>query len=532
MKPAILLAFVAVAICPPAALHGEILHDWQFEDRAGTTLSAARNHVRANARWDGNLSQSTTTGDGLFRIRRAGTPTSRRMDISAPEETDELFLVVELDRWNLAAFAVDRPEISFDFINAPAAARSSQVTAGMRLVLQEDGKVALQAVAGGRAAPGGQSSPVVPLFGPAMARKLVLVASYSQSRNQYVVHLRVDQGGWIEFFRGTTSGVRTAQSIRMRLNGDFNGRGRNFLDIERLYVSTVFPPDAPIAHSDLWRPIKAEALDTFTFDQWEGPPLRAFYHAPDGLPADAPVMIVLHGVNRDADRYLIQWRPLADRHRFLLVVPEFSQGNFPGDDGYILGNFDPARPDESQVLSFHAIEPLFDAVRARFGNTSAGYHIFGHSAGAQFTHRMLYFVKDSRAIRAVAANAGWYTLPRHDLEFPYGLKGTPVGEDALRCALGRQLLILLGTGDTDPNHRFLRNTPETIAQGPHRLARGHTFLKEGRAAAAAADAPLGWRLQEVAGVGHSNEGMAIAATALLFGQAGGDDDGPAEEAEP
>lgn len=529
MRSYLYFALAAFVLGSPLLVEAEILHDWRFNDRAGSALSGAQNRERAFAKWDGNLADSIVTGDGLFRIRRNGGPTSRRLDINAPEDTDEIFYVVEIDRWNMGAFVGDRPEISFDFINAPASARSSQVTAGMKLALHEDNRVTLQAVAGGLAAPGGQSSPEVAIFPPAMGRKIVLVTSYSKSRNQYVVHLRADGGDWFEFFRGTTSGVRDAQSLRLRVNGDFNGRGRNFFDIERIYVSTVFPPDTPIAQSDLWRKIDPPNLDEFTFRDWHGPEMRVFYHKPETLPDDAPVVVVLHGVNRDAERYLIQWKAHADQHRFLLIAPDFSEENFPGDEGYILGNYDPARVDEPQVLSFHAIEPLFDAVRKHFNNTSEGYYIFGHSAGAQFTHRMIYFVENHRIIRAITANAGWYTLPRHDIEFPYGLKGTPVDRDALRSSLELPLTILLGTRDTDPNHRFLRNTEETIGQGPHRLARGHNFLREGILAAENAKLKLGWRLQEVEGVGHSNAQMAVAAAALLFGEGTGD---ATEEEEP
>jgi poly(3-hydroxybutyrate) depolymerase len=518
------LGAVLTGLCLPLA--AEVLHDWQFADPAGTTLSAAHNRARAFVRWDGNLTDSTTTGDGLLRIRRSGEPTSRRFDINPPPATDALFLVVEIDRWNLVATADSLPEISFDLINAPSAERSAQVTAGIRLALDAESRVTLQAVAGGLAAPGGQSSKIVPMFPAAMGRKLQLVVAYSYTRNQYAVFLRADSGKWFEFFRGSTSGIRSAQSVRLRVGGDFAGRRRGFFDIERITVATSFPGDAPIADSSLWRDGAHNVLDTFMFDAWQGPPIRVFFHQPAGLAADAPVMIVMHGVNRDADNYLRQWMPLADRLKFLLIVPEFSLENFPGDDGYIMGGFDPRQPQSAHVLAFDAIEPLFDSVRGRFGNSSEGYYLYGHSAGSQFVHRLTYFLAQSRVLRAVAANAGWYTLPRLDIDFPYGLKGTPIDQQRLNAALQRPLLILLGTADTDPNHRFLRNTPETLAQGPHRLARGHYFFKEAAPPSAAGSVKFGWQVQEVPGVAHSNARMAVATAAWLFGEAAGD--GPPE----
>ena len=52
------------------------------------------------------------------------------------------------------------------------------------------------------------------------------------------------------------------------------------------------------------------------------------------------------------------------------------------------------------------------------GNTSADYYLFGHSAGAQFVHRLLLMVPDGRYAALVAANAGWYTVPDKSIDYP------------------------------------------------------------------------------------------------------------------
>ena len=226
----------------------------------------------------------------------------------------------------------------------------------------------------------------------------------------------------------------------------------------------------------------------------------------------------MHGVNRDADRYRDQWSALSERYGFVLAVPEFNQADFPGSAGYNLGNvFDGAgKPVPRERWSFSVLEPLFDRLRELTGTRVATYDLYGHSAGAQFVHRYVMFVPDARLGRAVAANAGWYTLPDRKVAYPYGLRGKRLPPVDLRRALGQPLVILLGTADNDPTYHNLRRTPEAMAQGPHRYARGHFFFGTATAAAATEGTELAWTLEKVEGVGHDNGGMAEAAAASLF----------------
>jgi len=248
--------------------------------------------------------------------------------------------------------------------------------------------------------------------------------------------------------------------------------------------------------------------------------LTVWYHRPADAPADAPVLIVIHGVGRNAEEYLQDWIEQADALKFALIVPEFSKTEFPGEESFNSGNlFDPAghlRPREE--WSFSMIEPVFDAARAHLGSTRNDYAIYGHSAGAQFVQRFLYFVPQSRATRAIAANAGWYMLPDLNQGFPYGLRGTPAAEAAnLRRVFAFPLIVLLGEADTDSNHQSLRRTPEADEQGLYRFARGQFFFRFAQAAAAAAgDADFKWKLSTVPGVAHNNKAMAPHAARLLF----------------
>ena len=262
---------------------------------------------------------------------------------------------------------------------------------------------------------------------------------------------------------------------------------------------------------------EAPAHQHFAFESG-GHKLRVWYHRPAAATADAPVLFVIHGVGRNAEEYLADWIELAEQKRFLLVAPEFSKAEFPGEEAFNSGNlFDAAgRLRPRAEWSYSMIEPLFDAVRQRLGSTRRDYLIYGHSAGSQFVQRFLYFVPEARVSRAVAANAGWYMLPELGVDFPYGLKGTPVDAAALRTAFARPVVVLLGDADTDPHHAALRHTPEADAQGLHRFARGRFFFARIQAAAAALAAPCNWTLATAPGIAHSNKGMAPFAARQLF----------------
>ena len=262
---------------------------------------------------------------------------------------------------------------------------------------------------------------------------------------------------------------------------------------------------------------QASNAGRFVFTGWEGPDLPVYYQLPDRVAPDTPVVFVMHGVNRDADRYRDEWAALARQHGFIAVVPQFSREDFPGSRGYNTGYFseEDGTPRPRNLWSFAAIEPLFDDVRQRFGTRAPRYSIYGHSAGAQFVHRFVLFMPGARIDQAISANAGWYTMPDMQTGFPYGLANAPVEEGALAAALGKRLTVLLGTADTDRSDPDLRKTPEADAQGPHRFARGQRFFAIAKQTAATMETPFGWSIRTVPGVGHSNGKMAKAAAPLL-----------------
>lgn len=235
-------------------------------------------------------------------------------------------------------------------------------------------------------------------------------------------------------------------------------------------------------------------------------------HRPARWAPGGPVVAVLHGVRRNAADYRDAWAPHAEAQDFLLVCPEFSQAGFPGARFYSQGN---ARAPVAD-WTFAALEQAVDAALCYHGDAPGRpFTLYGHSAGAQFVHRHLLLTGAPRARRVVLANAGWYSFPDLATPFPHGLGGLALDPAALRAALARDVVVLLGEADTDPAHPSLRRDAVTDRQGLNRLERGRNFFAAARALAAAEGVPFGWRLRTVPGVGHVNAQMAVAAAPLL-----------------
>lgn len=246
----------------------------------------------------------------------------------------------------------------------------------------------------------------------------------------------------------------------------------------------------------------------FHFAFGDGQEIEVYYYRPETVSRTLPVVFVMHGTNRDADRYRDEWAEIAEERDILVIVPEFNDEDYPGSAGYNLGNMvdpDTGEPNPIDQSPFAAIEPLFDYVRDQVSDeTRDRYTIYGHSAGSQYVHRYIYFVPEARLDWAISANAGWYTMPDFETAWPYGLEGSGLDRDDLERALASRLFVLLGDQDIDPNHSSLRRAPEAMEQGPHRFARGQTFFAAGEAASGDA---FGWQMGIVEGAAHSNSQM-------------------------
>jgi pimeloyl-ACP methyl ester carboxylesterase len=246
--------------------------------------------------------------------------------------------------------------------------------------------------------------------------------------------------------------------------------------------------------------------------------ISVYYHKPDGVTPDSPILIVMHGNSRAAARYWRQWRDEAEAYKALILVPEFDKFDFPGSLSYHSGGmYDVVSGDDKpeHQWTFSVINRIFDQAVKLTGSNQKYFLLYGHSAGGQFVHRYITFTGATRVKRAIAANPGWYTLPLLDEEFPYGLKGSPASIANLKPLFLTKLIILLGENDTRQT-KGVRQTPEAMEQGPHRLARGKYYFATGKRIAKELGLTFNWRFDVVPGVGHSNGGMAPTAAKLIF----------------
>lgn len=254
-----------------------------------------------------------------------------------------------------------------------------------------------------------------------------------------------------------------------------------------------------------------------------GKNMNVYYYIPSNYTDESPVLFVFHGVRRNADEYRDQWNEHAEKYNVLLVVPEFNGALFPLDQDYNMGNVFKMNSQDSilaknpkSIWAFSVVEPIFQSIKERTGNKSKGYYLYGHSAGSQFVQRFILFLPEANWIKAVSANAGWYTMLQPNTIYPYGLLDTGISESDLAKLLSKKFIVLLGTEDNDPNDKYLRRTPEAMLQGTNRFERGLKFYKEAEDFSEENGFNFNWEMIFVQGVGHSNLRMSERAVEIMF----------------
>lgn len=238
-----------------------------------------------------------------------------------------------------------------------------------------------------------------------------------------------------------------------------------------------------------------------------GGPLEVFTQRHPGTDS-GPLLVVFHGVLRNAETYRDHAEALAARLAAPLAAPLFDLARFPTTRYQQGGLLREGRPQPRAEWSFSWIPGLLDELRRRLGDRQRPVLLLGHSGGGQFLVR-LTAMQPLDVQQIVAANPGTLLFPDLVNPWPLGLGGLPdeiAHERVLRDYLSRPLTLYLGTRDTirDDN---LDVSAAADRQGMTRYERGRRAYFRGLDLARRWNVPFGWRLVEARGVPHDHELM-------------------------
>ena len=265
---------------------------------------------------------------------------------------------------------------------------------------------------------------------------------------------------------------------------------------------------------------------SFTFDQYQpfnNKPIEVFYHIPENANQSSPILISLHGMNRNGENHRNSLIDKSNQHRFILVVPEFSEDYFSGGDGYNLGNiFIDGDNPSSETLNpndewtFSVLDPLFIYFKNLVINYSNNYNLIGFSAGGQLAHRSFIFNNSIYCQQTISMSSGWYTTIDENQNFPYGLNESPFNSNNIASLFSRNLTILIGQNDNDPNAPNLRRNSIVDLQGNNRFDRAEYFYTSAENLANEKNYIFNWQKFVVPNAAHDLSPIANFAVDLLY----------------
>ncbi len=210
-----------------------------------------------------------------------------------------------------------------------------------------------------------------------------------------------------------------------------------------------------------------------------GDPGQVYYLClPRELRADAPVLVCVHGISRNAKEHMWHLAPRGRERGVVVIAPVFPPAEFP--DYQRLGRAGRGRRADL------ALRGILAEVRRRAGVTGDRIHLFGHSGGGQFVHRYV-MAYPAEVARFVVSAAGWYTQPDPDRRYPLGIGPDPLlpdldfDPDAFLRVAG---CVLVGERDTRRGRTLRTAPPVDATQGRTRIERAGRWTEAMNRAAA------------------------------------------------
>ena len=238
-----------------------------------------------------------------------------------------------------------------------------------------------------------------------------------------------------------------------------------------------------------------------TFAYWDKPDVEIFYITPEEINEDTKVIFVIHGNSRNAEDYLGAWIPHVLNKNVIVAAPQFTKIDFryffllemAESSGKININ-------KNEYIN-NSISLFFNYIKSKFSLSTQTYSMFGHSAGAQFTHRYMLLSKDKRISNAVIANAGWYTFISN-AEFPYGIQNSPtvISDDDLRWFMSNKVNLLIGSEDI--GSKSVNSSKGAKLQGITRVDRANSYFNSLITSAEDKNYALRWNYRVLDNIDH------------------------------
>ena len=261
--------------------------------------------------------------------------------------------------------------------------------------------------------------------------------------------------------------------------------------------------------------ISASEINQTTFAYWNKPDVEIYYISPDVIDENTKVIFVIHGNSRNAEDYLSEWRPYIANKNVIVVAPKFTKESFKYFALLEMAQSSgKVNKDESEYIN-NSISLIFNFIKSKFSLNTQTYSMFGHSAGAQFTHRYMLLSHDKRISSAVIANAGWYTFIS-TAEFPYGIKNAPIkiSSDHIRWYTASKVNLLIGSDDI--GFKSLNTSKGAQIQGINRYERANNYFNTLIKEAEKNNYVLRWNFKVLDNVDHDYKKITpIAADILL-----------------
>ena len=247
--------------------------------------------------------------------------------------------------------------------------------------------------------------------------------------------------------------------------------------------------------------VSSSEIKQVTFAYWDKPDVEIFYITPEEINEDTKVIFVIHGNSRNAEDYLGAWIPHVLNKNVIVAAPQFTKTDFryffllemAESSGKVNNN-------RSDYIN-NSISLFFNYIKSKFSLTAKTYSMFGHSAGAQFTHRYMLLSKDKRISNAVVANAGWYTFISN-AEFPYGIKSSPIiiSDEDLRWFMSNKVNLLIGSEDL--GSKSVNSSKGAKLQGITRVDRANSYFNSLITSAEDRNYVLRWNYRVLDNVDH------------------------------